>query len=78
MDKKAQRQIIEEFGNNVRKVRTVRGLTQFQLGVEIGSDYRLIQRIENAECATSIVNAYLLAKVLGVGVGDLFEGLDQL
>lgn len=65
--------IIREFGNRVRNAREQAGLTQLDLAVKAEIDIRQIQRIENSENATSIVNAYRIAKTLDVNIQKLFD-----
>ncbi len=73
MSKKADQRIINEFGKRVREARENAGLTQLDLAAKADIDIRQIQRIENSENATSIVNAYKVAKTLGVAIEDLFD-----
>jgi len=65
--------IIREFGNRVRNAREQAGLTQLDLAVKAEIDIRQIQRIENSENATSIINAYRIAKTLDVHIQKLFD-----
>ncbi len=65
--------IIKEFGKRVRNTREKTGLTQLDLAVLTDIDIRQIQRIENSENATSIVNAYKVAKTLNVPIQKLFD-----
>lgn len=65
--------IIRKFGNRVRNAREQAGLTQLDLAVKAEIDIRQIQRIENSENATSIVNAYRITKTLDVNIRKLFD-----
>ena len=65
--------IIKEFGKKVRNAREKAGLTQLDLAVQTDIDIRQIQRIEYSENATSIVNAYKVAKALNISIQELFD-----
>ena len=61
------------FGQHVKHLRKVRKMTQLDLSVQSEIDVRQIQRIEYGEINTSIGNAYLLAKGLGISINELFN-----
>lgn len=69
LDKKV---ILIEFGNNVRKLRSARGLTQEQLANELGVEISQISRIERGVINTSVTTLYAISKVLGVNISELF------
>ncbi len=71
-DKKSEK-IVKAFGEKVREFRTDKNLTQLDLAAKIGMEVRQIKRIENGESTTSIVNAYLIAKVLDVPLSEFFK-----
>jgi HTH-type transcriptional regulator, competence development regulator len=71
-DKKSEK-IVKFFGEKVREIRVEKNITQLDLAAKVGMDVRQIKRIENGESTTSIVNAYLIAKVLDVDLNELFK-----
>lgn len=71
-DKKSEK-IVKHFGERVREIRLEKNLTQLDLAAKIGLDIRQIKRIENGESTTSIVNAYLIAKVLDTNISEFFK-----
>ncbi len=73
MDRVNQKAFQIAFGENVKKFRTEKNLTQMQLAVKAETDIRQIQRIEAGEIATSIAQAKLISDALGVGLDKLSE-----
>lgn len=67
--------VIKQFGVNVRKHRTSKGITMEQLATDCGILRAAISNIENAKVNTSISTAYILAKALDVSIDVLFEGI---
>lgn len=62
-----------ELLNNLKALRTDRGLTQAELAAAIGVSRKTINTIENRVFVPSTVLALGLAKNLGVSVHDIFE-----
>jgi transcriptional regulator with XRE-family HTH domain len=62
----------EVFGSNVRRVRSLKGLTLEQLALESGLTYSQISRIELGKINTSAYTVYLLSNTLKVSPSDLF------
>jgi transcriptional regulator with XRE-family HTH domain len=62
----------EVFGSNVRRVRSLQGLTLEQLALESGLTYSQISRIELGKINTSAYTVYLLSNTLNVSPSDLF------
>lgn len=60
------------FGKHVQGLREAIGLTQEQLAARIGRSVDTVSNIERGVNATRIEVAYLIAKELGVRLGDLF------
>ena len=59
------------IGNNIRKLREIRGISQFELATESVLSKNQIGRIERAEISTSILTLKKIADVLSVKVEDL-------
>ena len=64
---------LKAFGDNVRKIRKSKGMSQESLAY--GSELNLSQvaRIERGVVNPTICTVYLLAKALGVPPKDLFD-----
>ena len=60
-------------GQNIRKARKARGLTQQQLALEAELDLRYLGGIERGEQNPSVAVVGRLAEVLEVHPGDLFD-----
>jgi ribosome-binding protein aMBF1 (putative translation factor) len=66
-------QLLKDFGNHVRKLRTDRGWSQTDLETHSRVDRVQIERIENAKINTSISTAKQLATAFGMTLSELFE-----
>jgi DNA-binding XRE family transcriptional regulator len=62
------------FGENVHRIRKERGITQLDLAVAVGVDQKTIVNIEKGRKITSIGVAALIARELGVALGELVGG----
>ena len=63
----------ERLNNRLREVRTGKGLTQADLAERAGVSRKTINTVENGVFVPSTILALTLAKVLEVGVEDLFQ-----
>lgn len=72
MNKLDKKVILIEFGNNVRKLRSARGLTQEQLANELGVEISQISRIERGVINTSVTTLYAISKILKIEASDFF------
>lgn len=61
----------EFLNNNVKYLRSIKGISQQSLADKIGVDRSTISRIENGEIETTIDNAIKLAKVFNVNLNEL-------
>ncbi len=61
------------FGNNLKKIRQSRGLTQAQLAIDCSFDVSVISRIERGIVNTSLSNLYTIATALNIQVSELFN-----
>jgi transcriptional regulator with XRE-family HTH domain len=64
---------LQAFGNNLRKVRLAKGLSQEDLADKADSVLSQIGRIERGERAPNILTVKKLADALEVNPGDLFD-----
>jgi transcriptional regulator with XRE-family HTH domain len=66
---------LSRFGQNVRKHREAKGLTQEGLSEAAGLDRTYVSDIERGTRNAGIKNVARLAKALGVSAAKLVEGL---
>ena len=72
-----ERQILSTLGEEIRRVRKDRGLTQGQLANRTDLSRSLISRIESGSAAPSIPSLYKIANALNVRMGTLFANIPQ-
>lgn len=72
-----ERQILSTLGEEIRRVRKDRGLTQGQLANRTDLSRSLISRIESGSAAPSIPSLYKIANALNVRIGSLFVNIPQ-
>ncbi|WP_299096990.1 helix-turn-helix transcriptional regulator [uncultured Winogradskyella sp.] len=65
--------LLKEFGNNLRKIRKHKGITQEELAFKIGLEISQISRIERGILNSTISTAYEIASALNVDLKDLFD-----
>jgi len=63
-------------GEQIRKRRQARGVTQQELARALGISYQQIQKYENGTNRISAGRLYILAKALETSVGTFFEDFD--
>lgn len=66
---------LQQFGDRVRTLRKVRGLSQEQLAELTGLHRTYIGGIERGERNVSLINIVRLAKALDVPPSDLLQGI---
>ncbi|HEV8573575.1 MAG TPA: helix-turn-helix transcriptional regulator [Dehalococcoidia bacterium] len=71
---RVRRASLIRFGDNVRQVRTERGLSQDELAVRSGSHRNYVGGIERGERNPTFLKVLALAEALEVDVGRLFRG----
>jgi transcriptional regulator with XRE-family HTH domain len=64
---------IENFGFQVRKIRTAKNLSQEMLANDSDIPINQIGRIERAEINTSLITIYKIAQGLEIDIKDLFD-----
>lgn len=68
-----EKEFINAFGTNLKRIRERRGFTQEQLAIDLNIEISQISRIERGVINTSIANAYAIAKILQVDIRELFQ-----
>lgn len=61
------------FGENLKKIREQKGITQAQLAIDCDFDVSVISRIERGVVNTSLSNLKLISNALGIEIKELFE-----
>ena len=64
------------FGDKLRSLRTERSLTQPQLAESLGIEQSYLSKLENGKSLPSNDMLQRLLDVLGVGLGEMLDGLD--
>lgn len=57
-----------EFGENLRKIREEKGITQAQLAIDCDFDVSVISRIERGVVNTSLSNLKLISNALSIEI----------
>ncbi|MFT5821531.1 MAG: transcriptional regulator with XRE-family HTH domain [Crocinitomix sp.] len=70
---KIKNTIPEEVGDNIRKMREEKGLTQTELANKILSDRQYLYKIETGKVGLSVVKLAVIATALGVEITDLLD-----
>ncbi len=63
----------KNFGNNLKRLRESKNLTQEELAELIGVEYQTISRIETGLYFTSYENLQKIAQALNINISDLFN-----
>jgi DNA-binding XRE family transcriptional regulator len=64
-------------GQQLRKLRHLRGMSQSDLAQAVGITFQQVQRYENGTNRVSASRLHLLARILKVSVSAFFEGIDE-
>ena len=59
--------------NSLRELRTERGITQADLAAQLGMTRQTVIAIEGGKYSPSLEVAFQIARVLGVGLEDVFH-----
>jgi transcriptional regulator with XRE-family HTH domain len=65
-----------EIGRRLRMLRWSRGMTMEEVAREVGVRYQQIQKYETGANRLSANRLLVFARLFGIPVGSLFEGLD--
>ena len=66
----------DRFAENLRALRTGRGMTQQQLADAADVHLNTVSKIENKQREPKVTVIAKLAKVLGAELGPLFDGIE--
>jgi transcriptional regulator with XRE-family HTH domain len=61
---------LKHVGDNIRKIRTDKGLSMVKLANEANIEYRQLGRIERGEINTSLISVLKIANALNVDVSE--------
>lgn len=64
---------LKKLGENLRRIRKQKGMTQEDLGFLIGNSGKQIGRIERGENNVTTSMMYQISKALNVNIKDLFN-----
>lgn len=67
--------ILLQFGQRIRELRTARGLSQEDFAEQCGLDRTYVGGIERGERNLSLRNIKRIAKAFGINLAELFRGL---
>jgi transcriptional regulator with XRE-family HTH domain len=70
------RRVDEHVGEQIRKRRTMLGLTQDQLAQALGISYQQVQKYETGTNRVSAGRLFDIARVLDSGISGFFEGIE--
>ena len=73
MKKIREARIQKQFGEHVREIRKLKGLSQESLALSCDLDRTYIGGVERGERNISLVNIHKIADALGVNARDLFN-----
>ena len=63
----------QKFGDNMKRIRTEKGMSQGDICRELGLDRAYISNVENGKQNLTLSTMEKVAKVLGVSVGQLLK-----
>ena len=69
-------EIKAQFGRRLRELRTAKGVSQLDLGVECGLSQTYLSEVEAGKRNISLVNMHKLAKALSVTLATIVEGVE--
>ena len=61
----------ETLGENIRRERVIRKMTQAELAEKIGTSQMMVSRFEKGKDSPSVWRCYLIAKVFGTSIEQL-------
>ncbi|MDG1518781.1 MAG: helix-turn-helix transcriptional regulator [Flavobacteriales bacterium] len=60
-----------KIGENIKKIRSTKGLNQSQLAKACGMDRQHMEKIENAKVSANIYTLYVISEALKVKMAEL-------
>ena len=70
----ADKKRLKQFGENVRRLRKLKGVSQEQLAFDAELDRSFVGQVERGERNLSLLNIHRLADALGIPPEHLFSG----
>ena len=70
--------ILIKLGNNIRAIRSEKGISQEELAFKINSARNFIGCIERAEKAPTVITLARIANALGITLSKLVENVDSI
>ena len=70
--------VLIKLGNNIRAIRSEKGIYQEELAFKINSARNFIGCIERAEKAPTIITLARIANALGIKLSKLVENVDSI
>jgi transcriptional regulator with XRE-family HTH domain len=67
------KKFLKKLGNHIKKLRTAKGLTQFDLAIKLNNYAEQIGRIERGELNSSICTLKNIAERLDVSLAELLN-----
>ena len=64
---------LKKLGNNLRRIRKVKGISMETVANEAEIEYRQLGRIERGEVNTTIISLLRIAEILKVDMKTLFD-----
>ena len=64
----------ETLGENIRRERVIRKITQAELAKKIGTSQMMVSRFEKGKDSPSVWRCYLMAKVFDTSIEQLLTG----
>ncbi len=65
------------FGNRIRTLRTISGLSQEKFALQIGMDRTYYASVEAGKRNISIINIEKIAKGLNISLSELFRQMEE-
>lgn len=72
ISKSQEKEVLRRFGENMRKLRKDKNLSQEELAGEIEMDLTSVNEIEQGHRSPKLITIYKIAKALKVSAGQLF------
>ena len=63
----------EKLGQNLKRIRTEKGISQNKIARTLGIDRAFISHIENGKTNPTLTTIAKLAKAIGISVGELMK-----
>ena len=63
----------QRLGNNLKKIRTVKGISQGEIARRLETDKGFVSNIENGKTNPTLATISKIAKAIGVSVGELMK-----